>query len=51
MIQAVEVPCGVMEVHPQIIAKTPVLRMVVILGIKHVANGIMDNAFLESKVI
>ena len=40
-----------MEVRPQTIAKTSELQMIAFLGIKHVANGRIDNAFQEKKVI
>ena len=50
MIKAVKVPFGVMEVHLRIIVKTLVHRMIVIRGIKSVANGRIGNAFSEWKV-
>ena len=50
MTKVVEEQFGVMEVHPQIIAKTLVHRTIVILGIKSVANGRMDNVFQDQKV-
>ena len=47
MTKVVGVPFGAMEVRPQTIVKTSVHQMIVILGIKSVANGRMNNAFRE----
>ena len=50
LLKVVQVPFGETETHPETIAQTQVLRMVVFRGIQPVANGRIENAFLKKKV-